>query len=1089
MLLLDVPPLQDEQLRVQDLLLVDVLDKDLEHLRRAVHLVVPLEVRGDGELELEDVARDRLHVRRQLQLRELVDELVDGLAHLGKADELADLLGRHVEEPLPLHHVLLLQLLHHLLGDLLELAQRHHRPPHALVHHLAEVEALERERGPPPPQHDLVQRTEQTPSRLGDVDHVGHQRESVQLQLRDVRLEEHVDLGGRLLDALLDRDRHPVRELVQLHLLLLPHHHVLELPREGEDAQQLDIGHRGLEVVVEHRDRLVADVEVRRHAPQVRALEVAALAVVLDEVGLEEGRRRRVDQVRPSLLHRRVFFHLVGRDVVERGVPQHPHVEVRVPEPLDSLADVLDGPEHDLRVEDVRQVLNHLGLDRELLVEKREVVLQLRVRCDDDACPGGVVLRAASTPHHLHHVERRKLDPPTLLRVVDLRALDDNGVCGEVDAPREGCRRDQHLDVAVGEERLDKLAVRARHPRVVDPEPEREKLLEVARLDSLGHLPANFLRRRILHHEPAKGVVVLGHGADRLGGLGCLLARVHEHQHLVLPGLCDNLIVADLVHELEALERLLLRDPDVLLLQRARPVRVIEVKEALLLVDAQHRRHVLVVGQRRREADEAHQLLRGLDLADGPRDERLEHRAARVVEQVDLVDDHQLHQAREGPGVALAGDDVILLGSHHDHVRLAELLLVELDISGELLDDDPERLQALRKVHHDLRDQRLHGRQIDNLELVKREAAVLPPVQPDLVQHGEQRDVGLTGAGGRADEHVVRVEQRGFVHPGLDAVKRVGAIKGRARPLGELRDLLEHVVVVDVLHRGHEHLLVALVGDALGALRQLAPLVRHQVPLLGESEGLEIKHDARRRARLAVQLCRGAVRHLHVLRRRPLLAEPADLLPETLLHLALALALRLVREGERVQDRAALREFVHLHPDRLLLRLILGLAEEGAVDDGEAVREEQLDEVELLVVQQDHQAVLDLALILRLHDLHHLGGHFHSVVVVVDAALLLHLPLQPVRVQRERVQLVIASALVRHLVVIVLQTDHRAADLLIVNAIILILVLVAQLVSVALLLLLVLIEHHRHAKVLIHGCPLRPLLLQVEVGDAGADLH
>ena len=51
-------------------------------------LVVPLEVRGDGELHFEGGACDGLQVDGQVQLGELVDVLVDGLPHLGHADQL-----------------------------------------------------------------------------------------------------------------------------------------------------------------------------------------------------------------------------------------------------------------------------------------------------------------------------------------------------------------------------------------------------------------------------------------------------------------------------------------------------------------------------------------------------------------------------------------------------------------------------------------------------------------------------------------------------------------------------------------------------------------------------------------------------------------------------------------------------------------------------------------------------------------------------------------------------------------------------------------------------------------------------------------
>ena len=49
----------------------------------------------------------------------------------------------------------------------------------------------------------------------------------------------------------------------------------------------------------------------------------------------------------------------------------------------------------------------------------------------------------------------------------------------------------------------------------------------------------------------------------------------------------------DLVHELVSLDRLLLGDADELLLQRNRPVAVVEVEEAGLQVDAEERGDVL----------------------------------------------------------------------------------------------------------------------------------------------------------------------------------------------------------------------------------------------------------------------------------------------------------------------------------------------------------------------------------------------------------------------------------------------------------------------------------------------------------------
>ena len=73
---------------VQHPLLVDILDEHVEE-GVTVHLGLELEVGRDGEIDAQHGARDGLHVRSELEPRELVDEAVDGLANLGEADELA----------------------------------------------------------------------------------------------------------------------------------------------------------------------------------------------------------------------------------------------------------------------------------------------------------------------------------------------------------------------------------------------------------------------------------------------------------------------------------------------------------------------------------------------------------------------------------------------------------------------------------------------------------------------------------------------------------------------------------------------------------------------------------------------------------------------------------------------------------------------------------------------------------------------------------------------------------------------------------------------------------------------------------------
>eukprot|EP00962_Isochrysis_galbana_P038330 scaffold13607_cov123-Isochrysis_galbana.AAC.1 len=77
-----------------------------------------------------------------------------------------------------------------------------------------------------------------------------------------------------------------------------------------------------------------------------------------------------------------------------------------------------------LRVEVIRQLGHVLRLDGQLLVEQRQVVLQLRVGGKDDAhtlvIGSGDEAWPASAAKHLHHVHHGELCPGALLGRVDL---------------------------------------------------------------------------------------------------------------------------------------------------------------------------------------------------------------------------------------------------------------------------------------------------------------------------------------------------------------------------------------------------------------------------------------------------------------------------------------------------------------------------------------------------------------------------------------------------------------------------------------------------------------------------------------------
>jgi hypothetical protein len=52
---------------------------------------------------------------------------------------------------------------------------------------------------------------------------------------------------------------------------------------------------------------------------------------------------------------------------------------------------------------------------------------------DEDTFTFGIVLRSTSTTQHLQDIERSKFAPSTFLRIVDLRAFDDDSMGWQID--------------------------------------------------------------------------------------------------------------------------------------------------------------------------------------------------------------------------------------------------------------------------------------------------------------------------------------------------------------------------------------------------------------------------------------------------------------------------------------------------------------------------------------------------------------------------------------------------------------------------------------------------------------------------------
>lgn len=75
---------------------------------------------------------------------------------------------------------------------------------------------------------------------------------------------------------------------------------------------------------------------------------------------------------------------------------------------------------------------------------------------------------------------------------------------------------------------------------------------------------------------------------------------------------------------------------------------------------------------------------------------------------------------------------------------------------SKLAAEPPQKKKCETYIHTYLLNKGLHGGHVNDLEGVHVDGTVLLAVLPDLVEHGHQGDVGLTGAGGGAQQQVLR---------------------------------------------------------------------------------------------------------------------------------------------------------------------------------------------------------------------------------------------------------------------------------------------------------------------------------------------
>ena len=107
--------------------------------------------------------------------------------------------------------------------------------------------------------------------------------------------------------------------------------------RLRDDVEHLLVVQVRLEQRVELFDRLVVDVVVRRHAPEVRHREAAGLGVEARHAAAVELLRGVGDELAALAVEHRVALAHHRVDAVHHRVADHAHEEVRIRQPLHSL--------------------------------------------------------------------------------------------------------------------------------------------------------------------------------------------------------------------------------------------------------------------------------------------------------------------------------------------------------------------------------------------------------------------------------------------------------------------------------------------------------------------------------------------------------------------------------------------------------------------------------------------------------------------------------------------------------------------------------------------------------------------------------
>mmetsp|Transcript_30774 Transcript_30774/g.100165 ORF Transcript_30774/g.100165 Transcript_30774/m.100165 type:complete len:276 (-) Transcript_30774:2176-3003(-) len=226
--------------------------------------------------------------------------------------------------------------------------------------------------------------------------------------------------------------------------------------------------------------RQMTDVKVRRGSPSLCHIELLRTLVKANHFARVEDARRILCEHPTVQLEIWIALEFSPCQCVGERIAQHSCVQICIAQPLRCFANIRHRAEYDFSIEIVRKRLDELTLDRRGMSEEREVVGEALVLGENDAFSGGVKLRTTCSSENLLNVENAQIFEATVLRIVQLSALDNHRVRREIDTPGQRCCAHKHLDSTVAERTFHERTVRSQHAGVVHTESVREKLLHLA---------------------------------------------------------------------------------------------------------------------------------------------------------------------------------------------------------------------------------------------------------------------------------------------------------------------------------------------------------------------------------------------------------------------------------------------------------------------------------------------------------------------------------------------------------------------------------------------------------------------------------